>query len=256
MLDQIKKTIAPPYNASDLYSIFFALFIMVAIPITVMEVNNSRDNRSSASVFEDLSNNTNSEIKVKIILPKTLENVSGAVDVSVTATYEAGTISQLIINSDTKVLATINNPSTSSKFTTSFSWDTTKERNGTTNLFATAINSTGQKNDSNTVKLIVANIDTTKPSVSFNRPNEGSYLSGDNYFVKINADDNLGLGFVELSLDNKIVKTFSKALYEFRVDLTALPPGNHLLSARAVDLSNNETVSRVTVYRGLKSINN
>lgn len=256
MFDEIKKTIAPPYNAGDLYSIFIALFIMVSIPLTVLSVTNSRDNRSSASVFDNTSTNINSDIKVRITSPNDTDNVSGAVNVAVEASDETDSVSQIIISSGNKTLATINNPSSSSKFTASFAWDTTKERNGSMGLTATAVNSSGQKNISSTINLTVTNVDSIPPSVSFNQPNEGAYLSGDNYFVKINADDNLGLGFVELSLDNKIVKRFSKAPYEIRLDLTSVQPGNHTLSARAVDLSANETVSSVTVYRGVKSIGN
>lgn len=256
MFDEIKKTITPPYNTGDLYSIFIALFIMVTIPLTVLQVTNARDNRSEASIFANPTANINSDIKVRISTPNDTDSVSGAVNVAVDASDEEDTISQIIIISGGKTLATINNSSSSSKFTASFSWDTTKERNGSTILSATAVNSLGQKNNSSTINLTLANIDTTSPQVSFNQPNEGAYLSGTNYFVKINADDNLGLGFVELSLDNKVVKKFFKAPYELRLDLTSVAPGNHLLSARAVDLSANATISSVKVYRGVKAIDN
>ena len=49
MFEELKKTFAPPYNIRDLYSIFISLFIMLAIPLTVLQITSIRDNRSSAS---------------------------------------------------------------------------------------------------------------------------------------------------------------------------------------------------------------
>ncbi len=256
MFETIKKTVAPPYNAGDLYSIFIAFFIMVAIPLTVLQVTNSRDNRSSASIFDNSTTNLNTDIRVSISSPNNSATVSGTTSVSVEASDNTDTISQVIITSADKTLATINNPSASTKFTASFSWDTTKEKNGAVSLVATAVNSKNQKNNSDTINLNISNTDSTPPSISFNQPNDGAYLSGANYFVKINADDDLGLASIDLSLDGKSIKVFSKAPYELLLDLSSVKAGNHKLSAKAVDLFGNVADSSIEFYRGVKSIGN
>ncbi len=251
MLDAIKKTLDPPYNSRDLYSIFVSLFLMLLIPLTVLESTKVTDNRSSAATIPN-----NPAINVSIVSPQKNDNVTGVVDVVIEASDENDTIASINLYANRQLLAEVKNPSTDNKFTAKVSLDSAKFVNGKQTLVAIAINQAGEQNTSETVTVTSANQDITPPTVSFKNLNDGEYLSGNSYLVKASASDDNGVSLVKVSVDNSVVKQFSKVPYNFSLDLTKLKPGNHTITIKATDFSGNQSSSQVGVYRGVKTITN
>lgn len=252
MFDIIKETIEPPYKALDLYSIFVAVFIMLLIPLTVIEATKASDNRTIAASFN--TQKSNPDIKVSINSPEYNDSVQGVVELTVSANDDKDTISAINLYVGNQLLAIVKNPSTANQFTTKVSWDTTKSTNGKKTLYALAFNSKTEQNSSETVPVYVSNIDVTPPSLSFSNINDGDYLLGNSFFVKLDASDENGVSLVELGLDNTIIKRFTKVPYEFNVDISNLAPGNHTFSARALDYAGNENKTQVVFYRGVKNL--
>lgn len=252
MLNAIRQTIEPPYKPQDLYSVFIALFLMLLLPLTVYQVTNSRDDRSNASILPGIGVNKN--ILVSIGPLKDDQTVSGKVNVTVGASNETDSIASVSLYSDNLLLATINNPSNANSFTTNVSWDTTKELNGKKALFAVAASNNGEYNNSTKINVLIANSDSNPPSVSFSNINDGDYIFGNSSRIKLLANDDFGISLVEVSLDNEIVKRFTKVPYEFNLNLSDVKPGNHSLEARALDYLGNETSQTIEVYKGVSAI--
>ncbi len=252
MFDLIKEIIEPPYKALDLYSIFIAVFIMLFIPLTVIEATQASDNRTNAANLSIQKNNL--DIRVKINSPKNNALVQGSVDVTISASDDNDTISAINLYLGNQLLAIVKNPSTANQFMAKVSWDTTKITNGKKTLSAIAFNSTSEQNFSDALPVYVSNTDITPPSISFSNISDGDYLSGNSFLVKLDANDENGVSLVEVSLDNKVIKTFTKVPYETNVDLSNLAPGNHTFSARAVDYAGNENKTSIVFYRGVKNL--
>lgn len=251
MFEDIKKTFLPPYNSKDLFSIFITVFIMISIPLTVLQLSNTGDLRTVAS-SETL---INSELKVTINSPKNETEVSGMVSVEVEAKNQTSSLSSIRLTVDGKILATLNNPNNSNNMSSTFSWDTTKGPNGAKTLIATVVDDKLRTQTSTPVSVMVANSDSQLPSVGFNQPADGEYLSGASYLVKINASDNLAVNQVRLELDGKLVKTFNKVPYTYDLGLTSLKTGSHELKATAIDFGGNSSSVTLNFYKGVKGIN-
>lgn len=244
MFEELKKTFVPPYSIRDLYSIFISLFIMLAIPLTVLQITSLRDNRSSAST------ETPGDFKVSINSLKQNEIVSGIVSVGVEAMNSNSSIVLVSLIVDGETVTTTKNQSKSNTMVTIFSWDTTKIHNGVRSVQATATNSLGNKTTSITYRLTVTNNDTQKPSVSFIQPNDGEYISGANHKILLTAEDNLTLENVVLLIDGKEAKSFSTVPFEYNWDTSKVAPGNHVLQASATDTAGNTTSISIEVYKG------
>lgn len=225
---------------------------MFLIPLTIIEVTKAEDNLTTALSFAGQKNNP--DIKVSISSPKYNDSVQGLVDVVVTANDINDTISAINLYLGNQLLAIVKNPSTANQFMAKVSWDTTKVVNGKKTLSAIAFNSRSQQNSSDTVPVQLSNTDSTPPNVSFSNINDGDYLSGNNFFVKLEASDANGIALVKVSLDGTTIKRFSKVPYEFGIDISKLTPGNHVLSSQALDYIGNESKAQVVFYRGLKNI--
>jgi hypothetical protein len=249
MLDAIKRTIEPPYKLHDLYSIFVALFVMLLLPLTVYQVTNLRDDRSNAALFP--SANSNESISVAISSLKSGQVASGKIDLTIESSTETSSIAYVGLYSGNLLLATITNPSNANNFTTKVTWDTTKEPNGQVALFATATDSNGSSNSSTKLSAVIANNDTTPPSISFSNLNDGDYLGGTSFPLKLLVSDDTGISLVEVSLDGQIVQRFDKVPYEFNLDIANLAPGNHTFKAFATDYLGNKTSQMIKVYRGV-----
>lgn len=250
---ELKDTFKPPYQLKDLFSVFISLFVMIAIPLTVIQVANQRDTRTSASVDNTLSSSTT--MRVKIDAPTNNQTVSGVVEVSISANDTAAGISSISLMSDGKELASINNPNSTPDFNTKFSWDTTKEKNGAHNLVANATNTNKKTLRSSILRTNIINEDTESPGVSFSNLDDGAYLSS-NYEINIVASDNLGIQTVKLEIDKSLVKIFSQLPYTYSWDLSSLSTGIHLLKATAIDFSGNASSSQIQVYKGIKGLKN
>ncbi len=254
MLELIKKTIEPPYNARDLYSIFAALFIMLLVPLTVLESTKAQDDRTSAATLP--IQKLNQDINVDITSPRNNDLVKGSVDVSVEASNTKDNISSISLYLNKKLLAIVKNPSPTNVFATRVTIDTTKEKNGIQSLIAYGYNSVGEQNRSSSVSINLVNLDTTLPSVSFSNLKDGDYLSNTSFFVKVIANDETAISSISIYLDKTLLRQFSKIPYETFIDLSKTTPGNHVLSAKAIDFAGNESTVNVEFYKGVKKITN
>lgn len=254
IIDELQNTFKPPYQLKDLFSVFIALFIMITIPLTVLEVTSQRDTRTNASVFDNSA--FTKTLQVSIVSPLENQIVSGAVDINVKAVDSSVAVNSLSITADGKLLAKINNPASTSEFNTTFSWDTTKEKNGPQNLVVTATNSDNKTNRSQATRINVINTDTVSPTVSFANLEDEGYISGSSYQIKLAAADNLGLASVKLTIDNTVVKVFTTLPYTYNWDLNNVSTGTHTLEASATDFSGNSTSTKIQIYKGIKGIKN
>lgn len=254
MLDLIKQTLEPPYNSRDLYSIFVALFLMLLIPLTVIESTKTRDNRSSAAEIDRQSINT--LINVKMSSPENNAFLSGPVLVKVQANTQDQPITRISLYLGNKLLATSNNPVSSNTFDSQFTVDTAKEKNGKYTLKAWAYNSLGQKNSTSSLVVNFQNLDTTPPIVSFQTIKDGDYISGGSLLVKTEASDDKGIASVAIYIDSKLKKQFDRIPFNFDLDLSEILPGNHTLSALATDISGNVGKVDIKFYKGVKQITN
>lgn len=252
MFDLIKKTIRPPYKSRDLYSIFVALFIMLLIPLTVLQATKAQDDRTNASVLP--AQKLNQDIIVKITTPVNNETVKDTIDVSVEASDAKDNISSINLYFGNKLLAIVKNPSLTNSFTTKISFDTTKEKNGPNSLAAFAYSSSGEQNKSDSVAISLSNSDNTPPAVSFDNLKDGSYVSGSSFLAKVTARDESGISLVSIYLDESLQRKFVKVPYTTSIDLSNITPGNHTLTAKARDTAGNETKTSVEFYKGVKNI--
>jgi hypothetical protein len=248
MFDELKKTFAPPYNIKDLYSIFISLFIMLAIPLTVLQITSIRDNRSSAS--------TQNPSDFKVVVNSLTQNgvVSGSTTIEVEASDTNNTVTTVSLIVDEETVATNNNQSRSNKMITTFTWDTTKIQNGNHEVQAVATNSLGKKQASITYKLAVANNDSQKPTVGFIGPSDGDYITGDTYKIRLSAEDDFNLANVTLSIDGKQVINFTSVPFEYDWSLTGVSAGSHTLSAVATDNAGNSSSVTISIYKAAKAV--
>jgi hypothetical protein len=80
--------------------------------------------------------------------------------------------------------------------------------------------------------------DFTPPTISILSPTKGSLMSG-MVAVDVAANDNIGIGRVELFIDNRWYATVTAPPYSFVIDASAVAAGSHKLRAYAYDTSNN-----------------
>jgi len=248
MFDQLKKIFTPPYSSKDLYSIFISLFIMLAIPLTVLQITSVRDTRTSASTKDAGS------FKVLLQLQqKEYESVSGVVKINAEAASENSSVVSISLLADGETVITAKNQSKTNKFSASFDWDTTKIRDGLKSVQAVALNSGGSKAYSTSYNLFVNNNDTQKPTLSFIRPQDKTIIKSSSYKIVLTADDNSVLENVSLSIDGTVVKTFNEVPYEYNWNLAKVAPGNHTLEAVAQDISGNSTSVSIQIYKSVHS---
>ncbi len=247
MFEELKKTFTPPYNTKDLYSIFISLFIMLAIPLTVLQITSVRDNRTSAA--EQVSKN----FKVSINSLSLNKTVAGSVPIDVEALDEDDSIVLVSLVVDGETVATTKNQSKSNKVLTSFNWDTTKLRDGVKSIQASATNSLGNKAFSTIYTATVSNNDTEKPIVSFVQPSFGEFIKGASYKIILSAEDNFTLESVVLKIDGKEVKKYSTVPFEYNWNTANVTAGNHTLQASATDVAGNTTSVSIGIYKGAKT---
>jgi chitodextrinase len=85
-------------------------------------------------------------------------------------------------------------------------------------------------------------VDTTPPVVSITAPTSGSVLAG-TISLAASASDDVGLARVEFLVNGAIVNTTTTAPFGFDWDSKTVADGQVAITARAVDTSNNATVS-------------
>jgi thermitase len=185
---------------------------------------------------------------VSITDPTPSITVSGIVPISLNATDNIGVKNvELFVNGNSVAI------DSTSPF--SFSWDSKGVNNGMANIHVVAYDNAGNKGQSSTVAVNVANevapiiVDTTPPVVSFVTPVAGS-VSG-TVDVSVNASDNSGAAGItqNLYVNNKLVKTVQGSSLAYSWNTRKLT-GSHILNAVAVDKAGNKSTTSVQVTIG------
>lgn len=88
-------------------------------------------------------------------------------------------------------------------------------------------------------------IDREAPKVDLTSPRTGAVVSGQ-IELSATASDNYGLARVEFLVDGRVVGADDEAPYSFAWDSTQIENGVHRISARAIDLNGNTSVSQIS----------
>jgi hypothetical protein len=89
-------------------------------------------------------------------------------------------------------------------------------------------------------------VDTAPPAVSFISPSPGATVSG-SVSVQVNASDNVGVVWINLSVDETPSGSDTTAPYSFNWDSSSIPNGEHTLVATAQDASGNTSTATISV---------
>jgi len=216
------------------------------VTLTVTDsFNNSYQNSTSASyvVFTpDIAAPT-----TYIASPLSGATVSGAVSIVVSASDNVG-VAKVEIWKDGTLFGT--NALSSSLF----SWDTTKDSNGSHTLQAKAYDMAGNIGTSVLISVTVNNInssDTQPPTVSITKPTNGSTIpSKGNLSISASASDNVGIAQIKILFDSAIIKTCSSAtICSVSYSTKKIVSGAHIISATAADAAGNTRSAQVSVTK-------
>jgi hypothetical protein len=180
---------------------------------------------------------------VSISSPTNGAHISGGVTVSVSASDNVGVSKvELYING---ILYA--NDSTEPY---NFSWDTSRYNNGAYNLEAVAYDSSGNIGESTLITVYVDNpTDTIPPLVSITSPPQGSPVSK-KVTIKVTASDNVGIGKIELFIDNVLKSTVSSGtILTYNWNTNKELNGPHVISTKAYDIAGNVSADSITVYK-------
>jgi hypothetical protein len=187
---------------------------------------------------------------VLISSPTNGANVSGGITINVSATDDVGV---------SKVEFYINGILYANHSTEpyNFYWNTNNYSNGPYNLEAVAYDSSENMGESNLVTVYVDNFkDTIPPVVSITLPSQGSPVSK-KVTIQVIASDNVGIGRIELFIDNVLKRTVSLGTRNVSLGKTLsynwntakASKGPHVISTKAFDLTGNVSTDSVTVYK-------
>jgi subtilisin family serine protease len=213
-------------------------------------------NRASSSVVSvNVSNVMASDTiapTVSIAAPLSGSTVSGTVSVSANASDNVG-VAKVELSVNGAVLAT------DSVSPYSFSWDSTKAANGTSNLVATAYDAAGNKATSSVVSVNVYNSggspgtgsDTIAPTVTITNPANGAKVTG-NVGIQVSGSDNAGVPGLTITLrinGATVANSTGSSKLKYGWQTRNAPAGANLIEAIARDAAGNTSVQSVTVYR-------
>jgi archaellum component FlaF (FlaF/FlaG flagellin family) len=171
--------------------------------------------------------------------------VSGIVPVNVSASDNVGV---------TRVDLLVNGTLFASDTTTpyGFSWDSSS-LGGSATLVARAYDAAGNSANSQTVTVTVGTAppstpDTTPPTVTINKPANGSTVSG-TVGIAATAADNVGVASLSLYLDGVMKATGNVASLSWQWNTRKLASGTHTISAVAKDAAGNRTTATINVIK-------
>jgi hypothetical protein len=129
----------------------------------------------------------------------------------------------------------------------SFSWDTTKSKNGSHTVQSKAYDAAGHVGNSAIVSVTVQNADTTPPTATLSLSPNSSSVSA-TVTVNVSGADNVGVTKVEWYLDGALAGSSATVSASFSWDTTQSANGAHSLLAKAYDAAGNVgTSASVTV---------
>lgn len=244
MVTKIRQAINPPYNFKDFFAVFVVLFILLTIPIIVLEVPAQRGVfDSSASGLQQ------NKLAVSIESP-----VEGPLDSFVRLQAEASgekAILSISFSLDEQELGTINNSfSRANIFETGLDFDSTQLRNGSYTLKVTVLDESGYSITKSRVLLIKNPQDKEPPSIIFNSPQNGQRAVG-LIRIAVSARDDRAVSLLTLSIDGEMVASSKTSSLSYNWDSSSSPVGNHTLQATVTDLEGNTANSTISVYHPL-----
>jgi len=187
---------------------------------------------------------SNANTTVTITSPAPNATVSGKVTITANATSDAGIAKvQLLSGSTMKYQA----KETTSPYT--MIWDTTTLTPGKYTMTVKAFDNASTVN-SKSIDLIVGfatgtdiiNLDITPPTISITSPATNSIVK-ELVPVTVNAKDETKMSKVELLIDGSVIKQSTTAPYTQSWDTNNYQVGDHTITAKAYDTSNNSTLS-------------
>lgn len=131
----------------------------------------------------------------------------------------------------------------------SFSWDSTKSRDGAAQLVAYAYDATGNYSASSAIVVNVKNtVDTVSPAVVISNPVNGSKV-GLKATISASSTDNVGVANTSLYIDGNLVSSVAGGSLSFSWNTRKVSVGLHTISVKAVDTSGNATTNSVQVSK-------
>lgn len=248
MLEELRKAFKPPYQVRDVYTLFIVFFIMITIPLTVIQIySGNNDNRSQAATGTPTEP---TKPTAKLIGLEDQATVSGVVNLTVESSDQIFSVAKVDFLVNDVIITTSYNQTESKTFNSSLTWDTTKETNGEKKLSVSTTNSQGENFTSTPFSVIINNTDNQAPSLNFIQPKGNDYISGNSYKIQLEADDNSGIDKIDLYIDKKLVKEFKQLPYNFDWSLSTTSIGQHEIEAVAFDFVGNKTNQTLTIFHG------
>lgn len=174
---------------------------------------------------------------VAITTPQSGDFVSGLITVSVQASDPHSGITSVSLYVDGQLLAILTQPPFN------FPLNTLLFSSGSHTLMARGIDSVGNQAEASIPILF----DHIPPTVSITSPLSGTTVSG-TIAVAVDANDTLsGVASVSLYLNHQLQSTLNQPPYKFTVDTSALAPGPHPLTVRAIDRVGNQAEASITI---------
>jgi subtilisin family serine protease len=192
------------------------------------------DNAGISSLITVNVSNDNTTPTVAITSPADASTVSGLVNVTVSASDNAGISKVELYRNDVLV-------GTKTSYPYIFTWDTTREENGQYTLQSKAYDKADNAGVSSLITVNVNN-DNTAPKVSIISPTDASTVTG-LVDVTVSASDNAEISKVELYRNNVLAGTKTSGPYIFTWDTTREENGEYTLQSKAYDVANNAGIS-------------
>ena len=166
-------------------------------------------------------------------------NVSGTVSVSANAADNVGVTRVEFYVNGTLALTDASAPY-------QYAWNTAALPNGTATLYAKAFDAAGNSAQSANVSVTVANVvappsDTTKPTVSVASPTGGTVAG--TVTIAANATDNVGVAWVWLVVNGKIIGSATRAPWSFAWNSRSVSNGSVRIELFAMDAAGNNALS-------------
>ena len=270
LLKKYREKINPPYhNKSDLIVLIGTIFILVAIPLTTIAVQRSREptglavagtaNMYLSPASQSVNQNTNFTVEIREDSGSELVNAIQAnltydsnkldfVSVTTSAAFE--------IEAETfgsggiiKIARGTITPKSGDQLVATITFNP-KQSPGATSVDFSA-NSKVVSSIDNTDILATTSSGTytivdPPPTVSLTAPTNNSVVSG-NVTINATASDDIGVTRVEFKLDGAtLIGSDSTAPYSINWDTTTTSSGSHSLTAEAFDISSS-TVFTINV---------
>jgi Zn-dependent alcohol dehydrogenase len=158
------------------------------------------------------------------------------VSVSVSASDNVGVVNVELYKDGTLFATLTNSPYT-------FSWDTTRDQDGSHNLVAKAYDAASNVGTSNTVAV---SVDNTQPNVTIISPLSGAKVKG-SVTISVSASDASGIQRVEFYIDGKLKASDYTAPYTYRWNTKTVKAGTHTILVMAYDNAGNMKQTSITV---------